>query len=219
MKKDTSAFIRLLVVVLAGLTLLLVGGLQVSAQEKPVVRFYLFYGETCPHCHEVMDNFLPGVYEKYGDQLEYEYIEVWNDTDNYITLLGLEQKLGVPEDRQGAVPALVIGDQVLIGAVEIPEQLEILIDAYLAQGEIELAEAFMEESRQYLFANGYYIRKLNQAYFAFHGAYADEPTSISPIGVKLNKLRDQIDSLKDYLNTVADMTSQQELQELIDSLE
>jgi glutaredoxin len=137
MRKDTTAFVRFLVVMLTALTLLLVGGLQVGAQERPVVRFYLFYGETCPHCHEVMDNYLPQVYEKYGDQVEYQYIEVWSDTDNYLTLLGLEQKLGVPEDRQGAVPALVIGDQVLVGGLEIPEKLEPLIDAYLAQGGVD----------------------------------------------------------------------------------
>jgi cytochrome c biogenesis protein CcdA/thiol-disulfide isomerase/thioredoxin/glutaredoxin len=135
MRKDAS--VRLLVVMLAALTLLLIGERQVGAQEKPVVRFYLFYGETCPHCHEVIDNYLPQVYEKYGDQVEHTYLEVWSDTDNYLTLLGLEQKLGVPEDRRGAVPALVIGDHVLIGAVEIPEQLEPLIDAYLAQGGVD----------------------------------------------------------------------------------
>ena len=137
MRKDAIVFVRLLVVMLTALTLLLVGGSQVGAQGKPVVRFYLFYGETCPHCHEVMDNFLPGVYEKYGDQVEYTYLEVWSDTDNYLALLGLEQKLGVPEDRQGAVPALVIGDQVLIGGNEIPAKLEPLIDAYLAQGGVD----------------------------------------------------------------------------------
>ena len=98
-------------------------------------------------------------------------------------------------------------------------EIRIAVDAYLAQGEIELAEEFMEEKRQYLLSMGYYIRKLNQAYFAFHGAYADEPTSVSPIGFELRKLRGQIDYLKDFLNTVADMTSRQDLQEMIDSLE
>jgi uncharacterized protein YdcH (DUF465 family) len=90
------------------------------------------------------------------------------------------------------------------------------VDEYLAQGEIELAEEFMEEKRQYLASMGYYIRKLNQAYFAFHGAYADSPTSISPIGVELTTLREQSASLKDFLNTVAAMTNRQEL---IDSIE
>ncbi len=57
------------------------------------------------------------------------------------------------------------------------------VDKYLAQGEIDQAEEFMEQKRQYLASMGHYIRKLNQAYFAFHGTYADSPTSISPIGL------------------------------------
>ncbi len=98
-------------------------------------------------------------------------------------------------------------------------EIRIAVDAYLAQGEIELAEEFMKEKRQYLLSMGYYIRKLNQAYFAFHGTYADEPTSVSPIGVEMRQLRGQIESLKEFLNAVADMTSQQELQAMIESLE
>ncbi|MFC1990856.1 hypothetical protein ACFLU9_01735 [Chloroflexota bacterium] len=85
------------------------------------------------------------------------------------------------------------------------------VDEYLARGELEQAEAFMEQKRQYLSANGYYIRKLNQAYFAFYGTYADRPTSISPIGVELKKLRSQSDSLRDFLETAAALTSRQDL--------
>ena len=85
------------------------------------------------------------------------------------------------------------------------------VDGYLAQGEIEQAEEFMEQKRRFLASNGYYIRKLNQAYFAFHGTYADKPTSISPIGLELEALRNQSASLKDFLHTVAEMTSRQDL--------
>jgi uncharacterized protein YdcH (DUF465 family) len=85
------------------------------------------------------------------------------------------------------------------------------VDTYLAQREINQAEEFMEQKRQYLASMGYYIRKLNQAYFAFHGTYADSPTSISPIGAELKKLREQSASLKDFLDTVANMTSRQDL--------
>jgi len=56
------------------------------------------------------------------------------------------------------------------------------VDAYLEQGQIDQAEKYMIEQQQFLSANGYYIRKLNQAYFAFHGNYADSPTSVNPIG-------------------------------------
>jgi hypothetical protein len=98
-------------------------------------------------------------------------------------------------------------------------EIRLAVDEYLAQGEIEQAEAFMEERRQYLLSMGYYIRKLNQAYFAFHGAYADEPTSVDPIGVELKELREEVGSLKEFLNTVADMTSREDLQETLESLE
>jgi len=89
------------------------------------------------------------------------------------------------------------------------------VDKYLAQGEIEQAEEFMEQKRQYLASKGYYIRKLNQAYFAFYGTYADSPTSISPLGLELKKLRSQSASLKDFLDKVAAMTSRQDLIESI----
>jgi len=86
-----------------------------------------------------------------------------------------------------------------------------IADNYLARGEIEQAEEFMEQKRQYLASKGYYIRKLNQAYFAFYGTYADSPTSISPIGLELKKLRSQSTSLKEFLDRVAAMTSRQDL--------
>ncbi len=89
------------------------------------------------------------------------------------------------------------------------------VDKYLAEGEIEQAEEYMEQKRQYLASKGHYIRKLNQAYFAFHGAYADSPISISPIGLELKKLREQSASLKDFLNTVAVMTSHQKLKDSV----
>jgi cytochrome c biogenesis protein CcdA len=103
---------------------------------EPVARFYLFHSPTCPHCLEMIENYLPTVYDKYGDQVESEYLNV-QESDNYITMLALERKLGVPEDRQGSVPALVIGDTVLIGGSEIPANLETLIDTYLAEGGID----------------------------------------------------------------------------------
>jgi hypothetical protein len=43
-------------------------------------------------------------------------------------------------------------------------------DELLAAGKIDEAEAYMEQRRQFFWDNGYAIRKLNQAYFAFYGA-------------------------------------------------
>jgi len=90
------------------------------------------------------------------------------------------------------------------------------VDKQLIRGEIEQAEEFMEEKRQYLALMGYHIRKLNQAYFAFYGTYADSPTSISPIGLELRQLRSKSESVKEFLDKVAAMTSRQNLRESIE---
>jgi hypothetical protein len=95
-------------------------------------------------------------------------------------------------------------------------ETRIRVDQYLAAGEIEQAETFMAEQRDFLATKGYHIRKLNQAYFAFHGTYADRPTSVSPIGDELRGIRERSVSLKDFLDKVATVTSRAELQELLE---
>ena len=97
-------------------------------------------------------------------------------------------------------------------------ETRIAVDEYLARGETELAEEFMEQKRQYLASQGHYIRKLNQAYFAWHGTYADEPTSVSPIGAELRELRAQSMSVKDFLDTVSRMTSREDLRDSVGAL-
>ncbi len=54
-------------------------------------------------------------------------------------------------------------------------ETRVTADQLLAEGRVEEAEAYMETRRQYLVSQGYRLRRLNQAYFAFHGAYASQP--------------------------------------------
>jgi hypothetical protein len=89
------------------------------------------------------------------------------------------------------------------------------VEALLKDGKIEEAEQLMEQKRQFLAANGYYIRRLNQAYFAFHGSYADSAGSIDPIGPKLAALREQSASLKEFVARVREVTSEAELDRAI----
>jgi hypothetical protein len=93
-------------------------------------------------------------------------------------------------------------------------------DELLAEGKIKEAEAYMEQRRQVFWQNGYLLRKLNQAYFAFHGAYADVPGGAAgedPVGPAVRALREQSPSLADFINTIAMMTSFEELQQAITS--
>ena len=89
------------------------------------------------------------------------------------------------------------------------------VDSYLSQGKIEEAEHYMEERRKEFVAHGYHIRKLNQAYFAFHGIYAQDPASVSPIYKDLKQLRAKSPSLKHFLDRVATMRSYAELTEAL----
>ena len=58
----------------------------------------------------------------------------------------------------------------------------------------------METERLKLVEKGYPLRKLNQAYFAFHGSYALSPGSIDPTGPQIRQLRAASPSLKAFLN-------------------
>ncbi len=92
------------------------------------------------------------------------------------------------------------------------------VDELLAAGKIDEAETYMEQRRQFLWDNGYQIRKLNQAYFAFHGAYADEPGGAAgndPVGPAVRALRDKSDSLFDFINRIAWFTSFDQLQRAV----
>lgn len=93
-------------------------------------------------------------------------------------------------------------------------------DKLLAEGKIDEAESYMEQRRQIFWKNGYLIRKLNQAYFAFNGAYADVPGGAAgedPVGPAVRALRAQSPSLEEFVNRIAWMTSFQQLQEAIKS--
>ncbi len=81
------------------------------------------------------------------------------------------------------------------------------VDRLLAEEEIEVAETFMEAERLELVKKGYNLRKLNQAYFAFHGSYALSPDSIDPIGPQIRQLRAASPSLKAFLDQVGWLNS------------
>jgi hypothetical protein len=94
-------------------------------------------------------------------------------------------------------------------------KLRLEVDSLLSEGKIGEAEALMEEKREFLAENGFYIRKINQAYFAFHGLYGDTPASSSPIGPKMLELRLLSPSLGDFVRSVAGITSEEELDRLL----
>ncbi|MXZ25443.1 MAG: hypothetical protein F4Y80_11410 [Caldilineaceae bacterium SB0665_bin_21] len=90
-------------------------------------------------------------------------------------------------------------------------------DRLLAEGLIEDAEVYMEARRQYINAHGYFIRKLNQAYFAFHGTYATTGGSSSDLGPILEELRRLSPDLRTFMNTTAGLSSRSQLEQVLDA--
>jgi len=94
----------------------------------------------------------------------------------------------------------------------------VTVDRLLAEGQISEAERYMESQRRLFFDNGYPIRKLNQAYFAFYGAYADQPGGAAgedPVGPAVRELRERSASLADFLNKISWMTSFDQLKQAV----
>jgi hypothetical protein len=90
----------------------------------------------------------------------------------------------------------------------------VMADDLLGQGKITEAENYMESRRQVFWDNGYAIRKLNQAYFAFYGAYADVPGGAAgedPVGPAVRALRAKSPSLAAFLIKISKMESFNEL--------
>ncbi len=91
-------------------------------------------------------------------------------------------------------------------------------DALLAAGKIDQAEQYMEGRRVFFWDHGYQIRKLNQAYFAFYGAYndvgggANGAAGADPVGPAVAALRSQSTTLGAFLNRIAWMTSLSQLE-------
>ena len=93
------------------------------------------------------------------------------------------------------------------------------VDELLAAGRVDEAEAYMEERRILFVENGFYIRKLNQAFFAFHGTYAESPASVSPIGDQVRRLRALSPDLGSFIKRAASVSSYDGFLERLAALE
>ncbi|MFN8449835.1 MAG: hypothetical protein U0521_14935 [Anaerolineae bacterium] len=93
-------------------------------------------------------------------------------------------------------------------------ETRVTVDALLAQGKIDEAEAYMEQRRQVFVEHGYEIRKLNQAYFAFYGGYQSASPGeggSDPIGPAVQAIRDQSDTIFDWIETMRGIITRDEL--------
>ncbi len=89
------------------------------------------------------------------------------------------------------------------------------VDELLASGNIEEAENYMQSRRLFFNQHGYGIRKLNQAYFAFHGIYGQDPAAASPVYQDMKIMRKAFPSLAQFVAQVSAMTGYAQLEDAV----
>jgi thiol-disulfide isomerase/thioredoxin len=128
MDKSIRNIVIVCAVVLAGIAVFLAVPLLTSPAAPasttttgPVIVYY-FYGEECPHCHEIMP-FIDNLTAKYPD-VEFRKLETWHNQTNQKLSVNMNTRLAI---RQAGVPEIIVGDVALIGSKEISDKLEAVI--------------------------------------------------------------------------------------------
>ncbi len=91
-----------------------------------------------------------------------------------------------------------------------------LVDKSLSDGDVVGAESLMEARRVTLNTRGFNIRKINQAWFAFYGTYADSPASVSTVDTELAELRSLVPTLGHLIRMLRGVSSYDMFLELLD---
>jgi uncharacterized membrane protein len=135
-----------------------------AAAQDSVVRAILFYLPTCPHCHIVMTEHLPVLLEIFNTQIEWAYLPTEEPLEPDAVppvIIAMGDRLQIlyvdastaaggelywatiehfdAHDQTG-VPYLIVGETMLYGSVDIPEQFPGIIEQGLAQGGIDWPE-------------------------------------------------------------------------------
>lgn len=114
-----------------------------------------------------------------------------------------------------ALPARTLAQPAFDFAAEM-NATRVTVDALLAAGDVAEAEAYMEERREFFYANGFRIRKINQAFFAFYGGYqagggVPGTGGADPIGPAIRAIRDLSGSPHAFIRNLRDVTSTAQL--------
>ncbi len=103
--------------------------------DEPVIHALLFYSPSCPHCHIVITESLPPIIEEYGDQILVLAVNTYTERGNELFHAAVNH-FNIPNEHIG-VPMMVVGDNILIGSLEIPQMFPEIIAKGLVSGGID----------------------------------------------------------------------------------
>lgn len=97
-------------------------------------------------------------------------------------------------------------------------ETRVRVDSLLASGDIQTAEAYMEERRIFFYEHGYRIRKLNQAFFAFYGGYqagggVSGAGGDDPIGPAIIQIRAKYIPIYEFIAAIRSVTDLDDLKQ------
>lgn len=121
----------------------------------------------------------------------------------------------LPTYENSPVPIIEIDPHAFDFAAEMNET-RVIVDEFLVNGQVEAAEAYMEDRRIFFYENGYSFRRLNQAFFAFYGGYqagggVAGAGGEDPIGPAIVSIRQNTASIYDFIQLMQVITSREEL--------
>jgi len=104
------------------LLILLILPISSFAQEK--VTATLFYSTHCKICHEIREEFLPPIEEKYEENLDWQKVNTTEDVEGLSLLISLTEQFDLEE---ALIPSILVGDTLLVGGEDIKEYLDLAI--------------------------------------------------------------------------------------------
>ncbi len=94
-----------------------------DADSKERLHILLFYSKRCGACMKVENEILPPILKKYGDRIDLVQKEI-NEK-------GVMEELTLYNSR-ASVPTMVVGGKIFVGSDEIAENLENIIEEFIA---------------------------------------------------------------------------------------
>ncbi len=118
---------RKLLILVVGV-LVLAGGAAFAQEKAPgpaakaPVHVQVFYSSHCMACHVVMERVLPPLKSKYGSRVSWEEHDI-GEEENYKKYIELQ----LLSNRNLAVPAVLVGNVILVGIEETADKLDDLL--------------------------------------------------------------------------------------------
>lgn len=100
-----------------------------SAPNKKV-EIFVFHSLHCGACIKLKKEFLPQIIDKYENTIEIKFLDT-ADENNLAAMMSVFEKYS---KKKVLTPAILIGNDLLVGKTQIQEKLESLIDKYQKYG-------------------------------------------------------------------------------------